>query len=155
MLKLLAVVFLLLIPASCVSTRGLLTHPEFRVVFTSGLDEQNRPIDDLARMSLDSARICIFVGWFNLGDAPVDYLCRIFDGQRTLVYAYSSRFRPKDGSWNTWTYREVNKAIDRPGVWTFDVYLNKVMMFSAELPVDASVVSPRERDPNAPPLLPL
>jgi len=92
-------------------------------------------VNNLKEISINKKRIYIYVKWFSTSDEDHNYLCKIFDGSETLVFTNQMSFTSKGGSWNTWTWHNINKYIDKPGNWTFKIYLDGQKVIEESLSV--------------------
>lgn len=113
------------------------TGPElsYRVIFTTGLTNKNQPVNNLKEISINEERIYIYVKWFPISDEEHNYLCKIFDGSGQLTSTNQMSFTPEGGSWNTWTWYNINKDVDKPGNWTFKIYLDGQKVIEESLSV--------------------
>jgi len=95
------------------------TEVSARVIFTSSLNEDNQPVDNLSEFPISGGQVTAFVTWFELtpGFEYTDN-CKIFDGGGGLVYSEDLKFVPDGSSHSTWCYYTFT-AIDKPGVWKF------------------------------------
>jgi len=95
------------------------TEVSARVIFTSTLNEDNQPVDNLSEFPISGGQVTAFVTWFELtpGFEYTDN-CKIFDGDGGLVYSEDFRFVPDGSSYSTWC-RLAFTAIDKPGLWKF------------------------------------
>ena len=75
------------------------------------------------------------VAVLTLADEEHKYLCKIFDGSGTLVATSQISFTPEGGSWNTWTWYNINKYVDKPGNWTFEIHLDGQKVIEENLAV--------------------
>ena len=92
-------------------------------------------MNNLKEISIDEECIYIYVTWFSISDGEYNYLCKIFDGSETLVFTNQMSFTPKGGSWNTWTSYNIKKHVDKPGNWTFEIYLDGKKVIEESLAV--------------------
>ena len=106
----------------------------YRVIFTTAL-ENRRPVNNLKEISIDEQRIYIYVTWFSISLGEHNYLCKMFDGSGTLVTTGQMSFTAEGGSWNTWTSYNIKKHADKPGNWTFEIYLDGKKVIEESLAV--------------------
>jgi hypothetical protein len=97
--------------------------PKPRVLFTTGLNANNEPLNDVKQVTMSSEKIFIFSTWFGLtAGKAARYRADIYDGQNILVHSGETDFNPDTDSWNTWTWYKFKAAVDHPGIWTFKIY---------------------------------
>ena len=121
--------FLPLLLISCVpltEKESYIQNPNYRVIFTTGLDRKNKPLNNLKKISIHEERIYIFVHW-NLipSDTTYHYRCKIYDGGETLVNESAMEFTPNTSGWNTWTWYKILSNADQPGKWKFEIFLEE------------------------------
>ncbi|HIH95962.1 MAG TPA: hypothetical protein HA348_00480 [Thermoplasmata archaeon] len=107
----------------------------YRVIFTTGLTKNDQPVNNLKEISIDEQRIYIYVTWFSISDGEHNYLCKMFDGSGILVTTGQMSFTAEGGSWNTWTSYNIKKHVDKPGNWTFEIYLDGKKVIEESLAV--------------------
>ena len=107
----------------------------YRVMFTTGLTNNNQPVNNLKEISINEQRIYIYVSWFSISDGEHNYLCKIFDGSGQLVTTSQMSFTSEGGSHDTWTWHNINKYVDKPGSWTFEIYLDSKKVIKENLVV--------------------
>jgi hypothetical protein len=95
----------------------------YTVIFTTAL-ENRRPVNNLKEISINEKRIYLYVKWFSISLGEHSYLCEIFDGSGKLATRHQMSFTSTEASWNTWTWYNINKYIDKPGNWIFKIYLD-------------------------------
>ena len=96
----------------------------YRLIFTTGLAGENQPKNDIKSISLSDGQIVVFVDWFLLPQREHDYLCRIFDGKGTLVYADHMKMDVHTGNYWTASSYTFKTFVDAPGVWKFEIFLD-------------------------------
>jgi hypothetical protein len=99
-------------------------HYEYRIILTSGINEQGLPIDVREDFRITEEKIYIFMRWVNLKDKDNEFEVKIYDGKGNLVTTRRQEFTAETGSSNTWMWYKLNKALDYPGAWKYIVYLN-------------------------------
>jgi len=108
------------------------------VVFTSKVDEDFRPVDQLERARLADGSVSIFLRWFDLGTGgDRQYRCEIRDGSSQLVSLSKMTLHPDRTTWETRTEYDFRSAIDAPGTWTFRVFIDGQLRADASLEVTA------------------
>lgn len=95
-----------------------------RVVLASGVQDK-QPLDNLEQISLSQQKsIYIYVSWLNISQGKHTHFFRILDGRGTLVFVSKYEFEADQPSWNTWSDYTIKKNMDKPGIWTVEVYLD-------------------------------
>jgi len=117
----------------CVTTKKIVIEP-YRIIYTTGLDSTNRPINDLKQVSFADERVYIFVYW-NISADKHSYLCKIYDSEDREVFRNIMEFTPPQNSWNTWTWYNFNTNIDQPGLWRFEIYIDGVKYIDELFPI--------------------
>ena len=95
----------------------------FKVMMTSGADDDNDPIDFKTKFSVnDDDKMSVFVYWPDrVGDHRVTIIW-ITPDQGVYAYnIYDTTF--KKASWKTWFWKKTFKNMPT-GVWTFELYLD-------------------------------
>lgn len=115
-----------------------LREPNYRVIFTTGLDENNEPINNISELSLDEKSVFIYVTWYSLPKEPYQYLCKIYDGAGDLVRLATMDFTPSDESHYTFSSYQIRKTLDKPGPWKFEIYLNGARVIDKSIKVSAN-----------------
>ena len=96
------------------------------ITFTSGLDEQNNPIDDLAEISLekDGIDIYIYSRWEGIPAGQHQYTCKLFGNTGQLVRTSQFDFT-STGRHRIWSGRKFRRtAEDKTGDWRVEVLLD-------------------------------
>ena len=109
----------------------------YRVIFTTGLNEENEPIDNVKKISLGQGRIYLYISWNRISNEKHHYLCEIFDGSGQLINSNEMDFTPEKGHWNTWNWYHIKEHVDQLGTWIFKVYLDDENLIEEGLQVDA------------------
>ena len=97
------------------------------ITFTSGLDEQNNPIDDLAEISLekDGIDIYIYSRWEGIPDGQHQYAYKLFGNTGQLVLTHPFDLTSPTGSYRIWSGRKFRRtAVDKTGDWRVEVLLD-------------------------------
>jgi len=106
----------------------------YGVIFTTGLTEDNMPMNDLTEISINEERIYVFAKWrLSLGE--YNYTVKIFDDLGKLINENQLKFTPQTTTWNTWSWYNINKYMDKPGEWKFEIYLDGQKMTEEHLTV--------------------
>jgi len=114
------------------------TQPEYAALFTSGLNEHNRPVDGIEEISIQQERVYLYIAWRNLGKKKYKLKTMIYDGNGKHVFSSPYTFKPTDdGIYNTWCWYDFNKIVDTPGYWRFETYLDGQKIFEKQLRVIA------------------
>jgi len=111
----------------------------YKVVFTTALSEDNIPLDELKEVSLNQKRFTVFIRWrLPIGDHT--YQVKIFDGSGKLASDNPVKFHASATIASTWYEYAVNKYVDQPGKWKFEIFLDGKKMteeFLDVLPADS------------------
>ncbi len=108
----------------------------YEALFTSGLDENNRPIDNIKEISMEEKVVYFYIAWAGLRNREYRIKNKIYDGSGDLVFSYSDSYRPyADGLLNTPIWYSFNKFVDTPGYWRFEVYVDNKAIFEKPLEV--------------------
>jgi len=97
-----------------------------RTTITSKVNEKHRPVDNLDMISLEDETFFCHVTWFALEPKQsYQFQFKILDAGGTLVHAgKSTTFTPAHSKHYTWIGYTPDPAIDRPGEWTCECYLD-------------------------------
>jgi ankyrin repeat protein len=95
------------------------------VIFTTALNPQNRPVDNVATIDVKAPRIYLFASWTLLPE-PHALFFRITDGAGHVVHERHSQFVAQERVWNTWEWFDLDKkrAMVNPGEWRFELFLD-------------------------------
>ena len=105
----------------------------YAVIFTTGLTEDKKPMNDLTEISINEKHIYIFVQWHR-SLTEHSYSSKIFDSSGKLLREGHAKFTPQKTLWNTWSSYNI-KQTDRPGKWKFEIYLDGEKMVEQYLTV--------------------
>jgi len=98
---------------------------EYEALFTSGLNNNNRPVDRIEEISMEQERVYLYISWRNLRNKKYKLKTMVYDGSGKHVFSNPYKFRPTDdGIYNTWCWYNFNKVVDTPGYWRFEAYLD-------------------------------
>ncbi|TAN41418.1 MAG: hypothetical protein EPN25_04880 [Nitrospirae bacterium] len=111
--------------------------PNYRAIFTNGLDENNEPINNLRELTLEEKSIYLYVMWYSLPRETHQYLCNIYDGSGDLVKQTKMDFSPSDDTHYTYTAYQIRKNLDSPGQWKFEIFLDGVRVIDKQITVAA------------------
>lgn len=109
----------------------------YRVIFTTGLNERNIPVDDLAEFSIkDSIRLTVYVRWRFPFDRKESFLVRyrILDEGGKQVKTRGYEVKPSGDYYSTWYWFDLYTASGKPGRWM------------AEIEVDGTIVAKKYID---------
>jgi len=120
---------------ACIPSPAEQSH---RIVITSGVDGQNRPLDNRERFSFDDSRIYVYVQLLNITTEEHDFHVEAFDGNDERVWVSGQRFTPTDRSWNIWSWHRFDPVLEAPGTWTIEIYLDGMYLDSVRIPVARS-----------------
>ncbi len=93
-------------------------------IFTTGLNERERPIDNIEEISINEEKVYIFTHWHAISKKQHKYKCTIFDGAGNHVFTNEFEFTPKSNNYHTWTWHTINKYVNKAGDWKFQIYLD-------------------------------
>ena len=93
--------------------------------------------DDLREISLDHGRIYIYVKWRNLSLEPHEVVATIADGSGRQVFQQESNVTPSNDAWNNWWSYRIDKEVDQPGEWRFQVLMDGEVLVDENLTVRA------------------
>lgn len=110
-----------------------MSNTKYRPIFTTGLNSDQQPLNDLREISINEDKIYVFVYWFNLPKTTYDYNCKIFDASGTMFFDSSAQLVVNTDNYYSTTWYQINKNIDKPGKWRFEIYLNNVKVFEKYL----------------------
>lgn len=99
----------------------------YELIITSGLDENNLPVNELSEINLDTysgEKVYFFVKWKNLENITYRYTGSIYNPNNYEVYTGDVVFNVSNGKYNTWTYITFNETNNMKGIWTFEAYMN-------------------------------
>ena len=119
------IILIVILTAISCSTIGIKNIEPYSIIFTSGLDEENKPINSLDKISLSESRVYILVKW-KIPKGKHNYLCKIYDAASKKVYDRRMEFFPTQDTWNTWSRYHFNTYIDEPGMWKFEIYIDDI-----------------------------
>lgn len=119
------IILIVILTAISCSTIGIKNIEPYSIIFTSGLDEENKPINYLDKISLSESRVYILVKW-KIPKGKHNYLCKIYDAASKKVYDRRMEFFPTQDTWNTWSRYHFNTYIDEPGMWKFEIYIDGI-----------------------------
>ena len=116
---------LAIILASCAQMEA--TGPSkpnpYRVIFTTGLDNRNKPVNDVSEISISEKRIYLIVNWQISAEEHTNVTI-ISDGVGNVVCRPEQSFTPKGSFWTTRSWCRITSHIDQPGQWKFEVYMD-------------------------------
>lgn len=97
---------------------------DYRVIFTTGLTEDKKPLNNLKNISLNEEAIHIYITWFAISKEKHDLHYYIYDGSGRLVHSSQYSFEPTESTWNTLKKYYIVHTIDKPGDWKFIIHLD-------------------------------
>ncbi len=113
------------------------------VIFTTGLDIDSNPIDNVEEITLDEQKIYIYVKW-KLPLIKRVQKTKIFDGANNLIYSTEFSFTPETVNWDTWTWHKINKIMDKEGTWKFQIFSDDKLVIEKTIVVKKT----KESDAN-------
>ena len=94
-----------------------------KVILTTQLSDDEKPMNRVEEISLNENRIIIFLkGKSDLKEHT--QFIKIYDGDGDVVHESAKSFIPEKSRWDLWTYHNINRNKDKPGLWKFEVYFN-------------------------------
>lgn len=120
----LSLIFTMLI-SSCtpVEVKGPVTPELYRVIFTTYLDSNNEPTNDLKEISIKDERIYTFMRW-NISTEKHNVGIIVSDGVGKIVHKSDRDFTPTDTDYNSWNWVTINEKVDKPGNWKFEIFMD-------------------------------
>lgn len=109
-------------------------YPPSRAIFTTGLNQDNGPIDNVEKISLKTKRIYLYITWFDLVLGRHEYKAEIYDGAGNLVRVSNMNLEPDKTIWYTWSWYDI-QPVDQAGTWKFKVYFDNKLAVTRELQV--------------------
>ena len=109
-----------------------------RALFTSELDENSDPTDELEEISVDEPTVHLFVKWDNLTpNREYEIAYTVVDGGGNLLGRARHFITPTGSDWATWYPYEFKKTGKgrRTGKWTFFIELDGVEKSRMQLKV--------------------
>ena len=110
-----------------------LSKIKYDMVITTGLTDNDRPYNAIEEACLCDDSIYIYVAWKNLPKInwfeqihykKYNHKVLIFDEEGSKIFHDDFNFRAKEGLWNSWSTYHMNPAVDLPGKWKVELYLN-------------------------------
>ena len=92
-------------------------------VFTTGLNSNNAPLNNLSQISINTGRIYLFA-YFRLSLEYHDIIIKLFDESGKLLHQHRNNRVPYDTTWSVWAQYEIKKDRDKPGQWKTEIYLD-------------------------------
>lgn len=106
----------------------------YSAIFTTELDENEDPTDNIKEISLKEKRVYFYVKWYLPINRERTHTIKIFDGSGKKVYSYNYHFTPTTTRWNTWTWYDFKKG-DRVGKWKFQIFYKGKLLLEKYLKV--------------------
>ena len=101
-----------------------ITGVKFKVILSSGLTKLNRPENNINDIELGDDSLYAYVSWKGLKKEKYNHKVEFYDENMNLLFINDFNFRTDSGIWNTWSYYNINKFVDEPGIWKIKVFLN-------------------------------
>jgi len=95
-----------------------------KVVFSSGMDSNNMPVNDLNQLSIKGKKIVCHVKMVIPPEKTYKFTGRIYDGEGKLVLNFTSSSSPTVARWFAWFYHDFDRSVDKPGLWRFSFLVN-------------------------------
>jgi hypothetical protein len=93
------------------------------IVFTTGLNSNNDPLNNLSQISINTERIYIYARW-RLSLEYHDIIIKLFDEPGKLLFQNRNNRVPYITNWRTWAWYKIKKDTDKPGQWKTEIYLD-------------------------------
>ena len=92
------------------------------------------------RVSFGDKQVILFTCWHGLDEQEYEYVAKIYDSSGRQVLSHPVNFIPESGEerWDVWTPYVFDPAIDVPGRWRFEVYLDGELVGWQPLEVEGS-----------------
>jgi hypothetical protein len=119
-------------------TYGTVNDISYRAVFTTKVDGDYQPVDAINKIPLNIDVVYLYITWQNLSTENHKYRIRAMDGVGTVVWDYFWEYTNKNLNDNTWLNYKPKIAVDKPGRWQFEVYIDGIKMFEKFLMVESS-----------------
>ena len=119
------IILIVILTAISCSTIGIKNIEPYSIIFTSGLDEENKPINSLDKISLSESRVLILVKW-KIPKGKHNYLCKIYDAASKEVYRGRMNFFTSQDTWDTLSSYHFDTYIVEPGMWKFEIYIDGI-----------------------------
>ena len=129
-----SIILIVILAAISCSTIGLNNIEPYSIIFSSGLDKENKPINSLDKISMSEPRVYILVKW-KIPKGKHNYVCKIYDAASNKVSDKGMEFFPTQDNWNTWSRYQFNTYIDEPGMWKFEIYIDGIKYVNESFPV--------------------
>ena len=117
----------------------LLSIPEtkikYKAVFTTGLDENNIPINSLSSVSLQK-KIYFFIRLMELEPGKTyKGICKLYDAEGSMVMDIATKLTPKGVIHNLWFWHNFYPSIEHSGRWkmTFTLEGKKIIEESVNI----------------------
>jgi len=100
------------------------SQPLLRVILTTGLTQDNAPINSVKGFSINDQPMYIYIKWFALEpNKDHRFAWQLIDDSGDIVNASEVILHPTSAKWNSWHWYSFRKNIDSPGAWIFRGYL--------------------------------
>jgi hypothetical protein len=95
-----------------------------RTVFTSALDGNNMPVNDLSRISISEKKIVAHIKVRIPPEKSYQVTGKLFDPDGHLILNITGPAIPKGPVWCWWFYHDFDRSFDKPGMWKFAFFVN-------------------------------
>ncbi|WP_156888394.1 hypothetical protein [Spirochaeta cellobiosiphila] len=137
-------VFISLNLSSCLALKNLnvnrLAELKIDSGFTSGLDYHYEPLDWITEADLSMTGIIFLASIVDVPTGIYEYRFNIYDPDNELVSSIHESVYidlGPDDYWSFWTKYKFDPQEDLPGDWTFEFYIDNVLIDVKILPVDS------------------
>ena len=138
MRRLSVLLILALVPASALASQTVATDDTYHVeaFFTSGIDE-GLPVDRIETATLDQEYVVLYVDWDEMQVRAYRTEVEIVDPDGEVIGKIRVNIVPRHGRHYTYYYFRPNTA-DKPGDWTYRMYVDGRSAFEAKIPILAA-----------------
>jgi hypothetical protein len=112
-------------------TKEELGEISLKAVFTSALDKEDDPIDEVNSYTLGSEkkRVMCYFTWFELTASKQYYIKLKWYSPTNELYEQNDYiFTPREPTWYTWHYLYLRSSLTPKGVYKVKVFLNNAQM---------------------------
>ncbi|MBW8001112.1 MAG: hypothetical protein FVQ80_03715 [Planctomycetes bacterium] len=99
------------------------TNELLGLVLTTHIDKEGLPLDDFDSFFMEKKHFYIFSKW-NLTKKEHTVTVKLYDGTGKLRKQIPRTFTPKTPTRNARCLYTINKALDKPGKWKVEIYLD-------------------------------
>lgn len=108
-------------------------NPDCRIVFTTQLDENDEPMNNLEKESIISDYVFIYVNWFNIPQTSYNYTAIIYNSAGDKVSEAEMKITPTNSRLYTFSGYKFDRTVDTSGIWRFQIKLDDVIVIDKEV----------------------